>query len=62
MYIEILFIIITVAWIILGTSFMKLHPVLVLLIGSLFLGVCLEIKLINITFEIFEGFALTSKK
>ena len=62
MHIEILFIILTVAWIILGTSFMKLHPVLVLLIGSLFLGVCLEIKLINITFEIFEGFALTSKK
>jgi len=52
----------TVAWIILGTSFLKLHPVLVLLVGSLFLGVCLEIKLINITFEIFEGFALTSKK
>ena len=62
MYLEILFIIITVIWIVFGASYLKWHPVLVLLIGSIFLGLCLNIKLVNIFYEIFKGFTTTTKK
>ncbi|MDG2371658.1 MAG: GntP family permease [Flavobacteriaceae bacterium] len=61
MYIEIFFIIITVVWIIFGTSFLKWHPFLVLFIGSLLLGVALNIKLADILSEIFLGFTSTTK-
>ena len=62
MYLEILFITITVLWIIIGTSILKLNPVVVLLIGSIFLGFCLNISFFNIILDVLSGFALTSKK
>ena len=62
MYLDILFITATVIWIIAGTSFLKWHPVIVLLIGSVILGFCLKIKPFDITYEIFNGFAFTLKK
>ena len=59
---EIIYIIFTVTWIVVGTSYLKWHPVLVLLISSVFLGFSINLKFINILLDIFNGFTSTIKK
>ena len=61
MFLEILFITITIAWIIFGTSFLKWHPIIVLLTGSLLLGISLQISLLDVLFQMFEGFMSLTK-
>ena len=61
MFLEILFITITITWIIFGTSFLKWHPIIVLLTGSLLLGISLQIGLIDVLFQMFEGFINLTK-
>ena len=62
MYYDIAFLLITVIWIILGTSSLKLNPILVISIGCLILGLLLDLTFLNTLSEIFNGFLFTSKK
>ena len=62
MYYEIACLLITVIWIIVGTSNLKLNPILVISIGCLILGLSLDLNFLNTSSEIFNGFLFTSKK
>jgi len=61
-----LFILITifvlVLWIIIGTTYLKLHPFLVLFVASILLGLSLEIHFIELLKLLFVGFGDTTKK
>ena len=59
---EILFIVVTISWIVFGTSFFRWSPIIVLLIASFFLGLCLRINPVNILYEVFGGFVSTTNK
>jgi GntP family gluconate:H+ symporter len=56
MMFSLLSIFIVIAWIILGTSFTKLHPFIVLLIAALILSILLGIAPLDATELIFKGF------
>ena len=56
MMFSLLSIFIVIAWIILGTSFTKLHPFIVLLIAALILSILLGIAPLDATAMIFKGF------
>ena len=56
MMFSLLSIFIVIAWIILGTSFTKLHPFIVLLIAAVILSILLGIAPLDATGLIFKGF------
>ena len=51
-----------ILWIIIGTTYLKLHPFLVLFIGSISLGLSLEIHFVELLNLLFIGFVKTVKK
>ena len=53
---SLLSIFIVIVWIILGTSFTKLHPFIVLLIAAIILSILLGIGPLDATGLIFKGF------
>lgn len=61
MSISLLFVLIVVAWIILGTSTLKLKPFVVLLVGASALGFLLQLPLLEIVQTIIIGFGNTIK-
>tara|TARA_B100001057_G_scaffold501295_1_gene623392 strand:+ start:2147 stop:3448 length:1302 start_codon:yes stop_codon:yes gene_type:complete len=62
MYIEILSILITVIWIIIGTSYFKLNPLVVVFFGCIILGLISDLEPIKISNAIYDGFISTTKK
>lgn len=62
MYYDIAFILITITWIILGNSKLKLNPLFVIFIACILLGLLLNLSITNISFDIFNGFVSVSKK
>ena len=61
-----LFILITIitliVWIIIGTTYLKLHPFLVLFAASILLGLSLEINFVELLKLLFFGFSETIQK
>ena len=61
-----LFILITIitliVWIIIGTTYLKLHPFLVLFAASILLGLSLEINFVELLKLLFVGFSETIQK
>ena len=61
-----LFILITIitliVWIIIGTTYLKLHPFLVLFAASILLGLSLEINFVELLKLLFVGFSETTQK
>ena len=62
MYYDIAFILITITWIILGNSKLKLNPLFVIFLACILLGLLLNLSITNISFDIFNGFVSVSKK
>ena len=62
MFFLLISIIILILWIIVGTTYLKLHPFLVLFLGSIFLCFYLKIPLSDIPKFLFTGFSETIKK
>tara|TARA_X000000368_G_scaffold319018_1_gene256216 strand:- start:659 stop:1963 length:1305 start_codon:yes stop_codon:yes gene_type:complete len=62
MYYDIAFILITIIWIILGNSKLKLNPLFVIFLACILLGILLNLSATNISFDIFNGFMSVSKK
>ena len=61
MILSIIFVFIVILWIVIGTSTLKLHPFLVLLIGGILLGFLLDLDPISIMQTLLNGFAGTMK-
>ena len=55
-------IVILVLWIIIGTTYLKVHPFLVLFVASILLGLSLEIHFIELIKLLFVGFSDTIQK
>ena len=62
MYFLLITIITVIIWIIVGTTYLKLHPFLVLFIASLLLGILLEIHFVDLFKLLFIGFSKTIQK
>ena len=56
MYLPLLYIVLTILWIIIGTSYIKWHPFLVLLIGSFLLALLVGTPIVNTFEQIGSGF------
>ena len=56
MMFSLLSILIVIAWIIIGTSYTKIHPFVVILIASIMLSILLGIDPLEATGLIFKGF------
>ena len=62
MFFILITIITLILWIILGTTYLKLHPFLVLFVASILLGLSLEIHFVELLKLLFIGFSDTTQK
>ena len=62
MFFILITIITLIIWIIIGTTYLKLHPFLVLFVASILLGLSLEIHFVELLKLLFIGFSDTTQK